>query len=88
MTERCAITCMAVKSACLHVFEEYPSAEPDAVLEGPQEVLVGELDDVDAVQGESGILAHVLDVAVRLALVQHHTRTIYIYMVVNKQQIQ
>lgn len=69
-----AVCCLSVRLfclSCLHVFEEHPSAEPDAVLESPQEVLVRELDDVDAVQGESGVLPHVLDVAVRLTLTRH-----------------
>lgn len=61
------IECQGSKSR-LHILEEYPSPEPDAVLESSQEVFVGELDHVDAIDGEARVLAHVLDVAICLAL--------------------
>lgn len=52
----------------LNVFQEHPASKSDAVFEGPQEVLVAELNHIDTVQGKARILAHVLDVAVGLAL--------------------
>lgn len=52
----------------LHILEQHPAPEADAVLESPQEVLVCELDHVDPVKGEARVFAHVLDVAICLTL--------------------
>ena len=45
-----------------NVLQQHPPAEAHAVLQRAEEVFVAELDDVDVVGAQRGVLAHILDV--------------------------